>query len=137
MFHVIYLSAAVVPFTRQELEILLVKARKKNEERGITGILCYRDGNFLQVIEGEETAVRRLLSEIESDPRHRRIITLFQETIPEREFSEWSMAFRDLESDPDLAPEGFNDILNRDKADMDLAAYSLKVRTFLAKFSNS
>lgn len=133
MFHIIYISYAVTPFSQSELEDLLVKSRKHNLEVGITGILFYRNDNFLQLIEGEEAAVKALYASIRRDKRHRAVTTLFEETIAEREFADWSMAFRDLNRNPGQIPEGFNDLFNRDVADKDLSAYSSKVRVFISE----
>ena len=53
----IYGSAAVDPFTEPELIALLEKSRANNQSLGVTGMLVYRDGNFLQVLEGEAEQV--------------------------------------------------------------------------------
>ena len=133
MFHIIYVSYAVTPFSQPELEDLLAKARKHNLEVGITGILFYRNGNFLQVMEGEEAAVKALYASIRRDTRHRAVTTLFEEPIAAREFADWSMAFRDLDRNPEQIPEGFNDLFNQNVADMDLKAFSSKVRVFISE----
>lgn len=112
MFFIIYASSATKSFSRPELLELLTKARATNTELGITGILLYKDGNFIQVLEGEEAAVRALYTKIEKDARHAGIIVLLQGNEAERQFPDWSMGFRDL-SDPDvLGLPGFNEFLN-------------------------
>jgi hypothetical protein len=136
MFHIIYLSSALRPFTREELQQLLVKSRQNNLNLHITGILFYKDGNFLQSIEGEESVVRELFSKIRKDERHRGIMPLFQEDKEGREFANWSMAFRDLNNTSEHVPEGFNDILNTDLAKMGLSGYSAKVKAFMKMFSD-
>ena len=79
---------------------------------GITGMLLYNDGNFMQVLEGEEEGVRDLFGKITRDPRHRGIITLLQEHQRERQFPEWSMGFRDLNSPEVLSTPGYSEFLN-------------------------
>jgi hypothetical protein len=37
----------------KHLEAMLKKARNKNEKSAITGMLLYRDGFFIQALEGE------------------------------------------------------------------------------------
>ena len=37
---------------------------------GITGLLLFIDGGFLQMLEGEERAVRELYTRIAADRRH-------------------------------------------------------------------
>lgn len=48
MYHLIYASSASKPFSQLELDDLLIKARQNNIRLGITGMLIYRDGNFIQ-----------------------------------------------------------------------------------------
>jgi len=74
MFHLVYVSSAVEPFSKTELVELLHVARANNERLGITGMLLYRDGNFMQVLEGEEPVVRDLYARIERDPRQARTL---------------------------------------------------------------
>ena len=54
---VLYGSSAVRPMTQAEIDVILEQARRRNIETGITGILFYLDGNFLQLLEGEEPAL--------------------------------------------------------------------------------
>src|SRR6516165_1512197 len=99
MFHIAYVSSAVKEFTNQELLDLLKKSRAKNQRLGITGILAYLGGNFMQVLEGDEQSVRHLYETIYEDSRHKDIFILFEEFIPEREFPNWSMAFRYIDAE--------------------------------------
>ena len=69
------------------LELLAV-ARRNNPRAGVTGQLLYKDGNFMQLIEGDEAAVRALFARIERDPRHGGVIVLLDHVVPEREFSD-------------------------------------------------
>ena len=113
MFHLVYVSSAVNPFSKEDLLDLLTIARANNSQLDITGMLLYKDGDFMQVLEGEETAVRALFEKIERDPRHRGTIVLLEENIPKRVFEDWSMGFRDL-SDPELQNlPGFSQYMNR------------------------
>lgn len=109
---IVYVSAAVDLFDEQQLRDLLGKAQEKNARLGITGLLLYRDGNFMQVLEGPESEVKKLYAEIEKDRRHRMVIPIVRESGLPREFSEWDMAFGRL-SDSEwndlmarIAPEG-------------------------------
>jgi len=136
MFHLIYLSSAVAPFSAADLQALLEISRRNNTASDVTGLLLYRDGDFLQVIEGEEAVLDQLYAKISRDPRHRRMTMLFRESIPSREFGDWSMGFRDLNTAPEQFPEGFNDLLNSSWSEMDLSAFSRKVRPFMKMFAN-
>ena len=95
MHHIIYMSSAVhPPVSDVELGDLLRQARNFNVENGITGVLLHCDGDFLQVMEGEEQAIHGLYAKIRVDTRHQSVIKLADKEIRERSFSTWSMAFQ-------------------------------------------
>ena len=119
----VYVSSAIGRLGPQELIDILRTARSNNQRLNVTGMLLYKDGNFMQLLEGPHETVAELASSIERDRRHRGMIVLLQRRIEERQFAEWSMAFKDLD---DLAPE--------DKAGYSaFLAGSLLDQEFLAK----
>jgi hypothetical protein len=73
------------------IEGILAQSRQGNPGLGITGILCYGGGIFLQAIEGGRNAVSELYGHIQRDPRHKDVILLHYEEISERRFSGWTM----------------------------------------------
>lgn len=89
--HLIYLSSAAQLLAQDELETLMVRSQNNNRKMGITGLLLYNDGNFLQALEGDKETVAALFSKISRDPRHRGISVLFDEEINQRDFPDWSM----------------------------------------------
>ena len=95
---VVYTSSAVKRFSEGELVSLLQQSRENNLRLGITGLLLYKDLDFMQVIEGEEYTMQKLSSRIERDPRHRAYTELRWEAIQERRFPDWSRGFRNLEN---------------------------------------
>ena len=95
MIQLVYASAATRPFTPEALRLLLNKARARNANFGVTGMLLYHHGSFLQVLEGPEAGVDRILASILKDPRHTTARTLSRATITTREFEAWSMGFVD------------------------------------------
>ena len=101
LFHIVYVSEAAQPFGRQELLVLHARAKDKNRRLALTGLLVHKDDRFVQVLEGEEQAVRTLFAAIAQDPRHRNLALLTEGPIARREFADWSMGFRDLQ-DSDL-----------------------------------
>ena len=98
VFHLIYTSIANRGVSEVELKDLLTKARINNSTIGITGLLIYKDRRFMQLIEGDEKAVQELMVKIKADDRHRGILILQTGHSKEREFTDWSMAFRSPES---------------------------------------
>ena len=114
MLEVIYASAAVKPFTQAELTTLLRKARIKNTRLGISGMLLYDRGSFLQVLEGEIAAVRSLYEIIGKDPRHERVVKLLETTVSTRSFADWSMGFAAGEELRAAHVDGHSDLLRPD-----------------------
>lgn len=94
MIQTAYVSSAQTPLTAEDIEHILSASRANNERRGITGMLLYSEGNFMQVLEGERAAIDALFDVIERDPRHRGMIRLFSDEIEQRDFPAWSMGFR-------------------------------------------
>lgn len=107
LISVVYSSTAVASFDDQALTELLTQCRASNAERHVTGMLLYRAGRFVQVLEGPESVVRALLARIAHDPRHTGMRVLFEEPLAERNFAEWSMGFEPVEALSEPLPEGF------------------------------
>ncbi|MEY4910526.1 MAG: hypothetical protein RL761_189 [Pseudomonadota bacterium] len=76
---------------------ILAKSRQFNPSSGITGILCYGGGIFLQAIEGGRNAVSELYGHIQKDVRHKDVVLLHYEEISERRFSGWTMGQVNME----------------------------------------
>ncbi|MES1980682.1 MAG: BLUF domain-containing protein, partial [Pseudomonadota bacterium] len=72
-------------------EAILAQSRSHNPACGITGILCYGGGIFLQALEGGRTQVSELYGHIQKDIRHKDVILLHYEEISERRFGSWTM----------------------------------------------
>ncbi|RYG46723.1 BLUF domain-containing protein [bacterium] len=109
LFETIYVSASVKGLPDEELQRLLKQSRTNNVRDGITGMLLYSDGSFLQILEGPKTAVTQTVSRILQDDRHHLMIVMTEGPIEERTFSEWSMGFARASQTDLLAMEGSND----------------------------
>ncbi|MFZ4479991.1 MAG: BLUF domain-containing protein [Rhodoferax sp.] len=90
LVRLLYASRAL-DTSAEAIEAILNQSRKRNPECGITGILCYGGGIFLQAIEGGRMAVSDLFSHIQKDVRHKDVVLLQYEEIPERRFGGWTM----------------------------------------------
>ena len=75
-------------------------------------MLLYKDGCFMQALEGEEPVVKALYAKICRDPRHHRIIPLIHEPIAERYFPDSAMAFRDLDTANLHDLPGYSEFMN-------------------------
>jgi Sensors of blue-light using FAD len=92
-FRLIYSSEAAPGLARVELEEMLAESRIRNQAHGITGVLLFVEGAFLQILEGEKADVHNLMARIELDPRHRGIKVFYEEEVGDRAFASWSMAY--------------------------------------------
>jgi hypothetical protein len=70
---------------------ILEQSRTHNPQLGITGILCYSDNVFIQVLEGGRDEVCELYNTIARDRRHQEVRILSFEEIRERRFGAWTM----------------------------------------------
>lgn len=98
---VVYVSYESSRLSEDELVAILTASRANNQELGITGMLLYRDGFIIQVLEGEKAVVETLYEKIAVDPRHKNVIMVCEDDITSRTFEHWSMGFHVLE-DHDL-----------------------------------
>ncbi len=93
---------------------LLEQSRERNLKNRITGLLLYKDGQFMQVLEGDEAAVMKIFASIERDPRHKSVDVLRAEYIQYRDFPDWSMGFKNVTNlDPATLP-GYTRFLEHD-----------------------
>jgi Sensors of blue-light using FAD len=92
-FRVVYSSEAVPSLNLAKLETMLSESRIRNAARGITGVLVFVEGVFLQILEGEKKAVLDLMRTIERDKRHRHLKVFYEEETDKRAFGSWSMAY--------------------------------------------
>ena len=92
----VYVSSAVRRLSQAQLLDLLKLSRTNNEARGLTGMLLYRDGLYLQMMEGSRHEITRLLIKLRHDTRHTDIRILKQGVLEKRLFPEWSMAYKNL-----------------------------------------
>jgi hypothetical protein len=106
MLQIIYASAASKKMTGEELEEILETARRNNSEKGISGMLLYHGGSFLQVLEGPDEELKGLIAKIKADERHNKIKLLFMDRVDEKEFDDWSMGFVDASRTAELM-EGY------------------------------
>ena len=96
LISLVYVSFAKGKMSGDDLETLLEQCRTNNEPLGVTGMLLYRDGYFIQALEGEESVVMPLFNKIALDQRHQHIIVAYKGEISKRTFKDWSMGFKNI-----------------------------------------
>jgi hypothetical protein len=109
----VYTSTATRDLTDDDLAELLRQCVRNNERSGLTGMLLHRDGRFMQVLEGPDDAVRDVFAVIAADDRHAEVRLLLDESITERAFPAWKMAFRTVDDETVRSLHGYDDFLDR------------------------
>lgn len=107
LIHLIYVSTARAEFDSAELDRILESASRHNTPQDITGMLLYAGGSFMQVLEGEESAIDETYQRVKKDPRHKDIFLLVREPIEQRNFAKWRMGFKRLDADAASAHPAF------------------------------
>ena len=134
MISLIYVSSSAAPFSQTDLVALLETARRNNALIDVTGMLLYKDGNFMQAIEGEDATIHELHAKIERDPRHQGLITLLKRPIQERQFSNWSMGFRNLLDPAVHTLPGYDEFLNTPLSGAEFSANPSRAQKLLLTF---
>lgn len=112
LYQLVYTSTATRSFSKTDLVELLKGSVRRNTRAGITGLLLYHSGTFIQALEGDKEALTDLFEKISRDARHHHVIRLIQGPIRERNFPDSAMGFRDLNS-PELRKlPGYSEFLN-------------------------
>ncbi|WP_372828401.1 BLUF domain-containing protein [Polaromonas sp.] len=91
LVRLLYASRLANPDSSEVTEAILAQSRSHNPAMGITGILCYGGGIFLQALEGGRNQISELYGHIQRDSRHKDVVLLHYEEISERRFGGWTM----------------------------------------------
>ena len=112
--HLVYISRAIRLFPSTELAELLYRARERNQQNGVTGLLLYKDRSFIQLLEGSREAIHTIFTVIKNDSRHFRLKVLIDcEPIHDREFPDWSMGFQNMDQQHFVELQGYSPFLQR------------------------
>lgn len=94
LYSLVYVSTATRYLSAEDVEKILVGARRLNATADVTGLLLYDSGNFMHCIEGEVDSLMETYGHICQSGMHTGLIELLREPIVAREFAEWPLAFR-------------------------------------------
>lgn len=133
VFQLIYVSTAVSPMTHDDLVNLLRKVRERNDRLQLTGMLLYKDGRFMGVLEGGEANVHSVLADIEQDGRHKNLDILRSQRIPHRNFPNWTMGF----ASPDPSLPAFTRFLEADVGPEYFDEDSVEAHAMLSAFKQA
>ena len=134
MYFILYLSSASHLMSDDELFHLLETVREKNKKSGVTGMLLYKGGNFLQLLEGEKDTVEALFQNIEKDPRQTDIVALMKEETNTRAFESWSMGFANMDKKGDYP--SYKDYINENLNFRDFDEDTEDIYDFICAFDS-
>lgn len=106
VYRLVYRSFACPPWLPEKtLADICAESQSQNVRDHVTGVLSFRDGVFLQVMEGSVMAVLSLSARIAADGRNERLRILWHGHAASRLFPEWPMGcFLGDAGDPALDP---------------------------------
>jgi hypothetical protein len=91
MLSLIYVSRVGSRFDPESLDALAADAARRNAGSAVTGLLLCNGRHFMQLLEGEEMAVRATMSRIAQDSRHHELVVIREDERRERECPDWAM----------------------------------------------
>lgn len=114
MLSLVYVSSASHLMSNEELRQILQASRRNNEMHHVTGMLLYKGGSFMQVLEGPREEVLNIYEQIQADPRHGNILLLSMDEIGERQFADWKMGFADLDDESLKSESAYTEFMQDD-----------------------
>lgn len=93
LLQIVYSSEASRVMSITDLDKILDTARTQNDANGVSGILLFGDGQFIQVLEGESEAVEETMNRVAGDTRHKNVTILLKRPVEGRTFGGWRMGF--------------------------------------------
>jgi len=83
----------------RDLNAIMDVSNRNNEKSGITGALIFDSLWFVQILEGERTAIAATLRRIMQDERHDNVTVMDARSIEQRQFGNWWMGLGFLRGD--------------------------------------
>lgn len=136
LYQLIYISAAQHrEAVDAEIASILTSSVRHNRENGITGMLLYNRGSFLQVLEGEEAALDETYGRIVRDERHHGLLVIDRSPIAARAFADWSMGFHRCDAADAATLPGFSDFLRNGFQPAELLRSPSQAKELLQEFA--
>ncbi len=108
LHRLIYLSYARPGLGYSDLRDIMDKSEVNNAKAGVTGMLCFGNNIFLQILEGNRKVVNQTYHRIVQDDRHHSPEIMDFRPIQARQFGEWSMKLVQLD---DNAPANLKQLI--------------------------
>lgn len=134
IFHLVYKSSAREDLDRYDVSRIINKSQSNNSKSGVTGLLLYRQNTFIQLLEGDEQAVKETYNKILKDSRHSDVKILIESKSSIRIAPQWSMNYvESISEDISIKTlfEVFEQLVHESPKDKNL------IMPLLTKFSNA
>lgn len=93
LVRLIYASKVASHVDYREVKNILAASQRNNTPRGVSGLLIFNSGYFLQWLEGGRAAVSERFTRILGDDRHTNPLLLDYQEVTRRQFTEWNMGY--------------------------------------------
>lgn len=110
-YAIAYVSTASKDLKESEIKTILENSVAWNNRQGLTGILLYSEGNFFQIMEGEEGVIKDLFESIKQDPRHHNVLQIFGKEIHREAYDGYKADF--ISANADYDPKKFESYLKQ------------------------
>lgn len=95
MYRLIYASVAATELDTDGVDAILSQAKQRNAFDGLTGLILYHKGAFLQVLEGTRDKVEATYQRISHDPRHAEVELISRGETAHSLFDTWTVGTAD------------------------------------------
>ncbi len=99
--HLMYFSSARPGLGSLDIRAILGGAQVRNRRLDVTGLLLFTGRHFVQVLEGRAADLDGLVKAIQLDTRHDGLQVLVRQSIRQRRYGQWAMAFVESLDDAD------------------------------------
>jgi hypothetical protein len=120
-----YTSRAQLDLGDEDLLAIHESARHFNALNGVTGVLIFDGGRFLQIVEGPEDAVGELVERLRRDTRHSAFEVRDERHVSQRSFPDWAMELVRVGQHGEHARR---EVTSRLPSDASPAVYDLAIR---------
>ena len=113
LYQLVYCSRASAGVDDVAVQGIIASARRSNPALGITGLLVFGSGLFVQWLEGPRDNVSALMARLQADVRHQDIVLLDEsEEVRERLFPDWDMELVDASNIRDVLQDALDTARN-------------------------
>ena len=93
MYTIIYVSTCDPNLSSSDRKSLFETSKDNSDQKGVTGIFIYSDGNFFQILEGDKAILKSIYHKIEADSRHYNNIKLADKEVKNSFFQDYKNFF--------------------------------------------